>query len=98
MRALCHLENVKVGDSVRVGIPEKALMHAALRVYLLPLVLLYIGALTGFFLAGNDASALLGVAGLVTGFLLNRRHDRRHQEDDQFLPRVLSANGFIPCD
>lgn len=98
VRALCHLGNISVGDSVRVGIPEKALMHAALRVYLLPLLLLYAGALAGFFVAGNDASALLGITGLVAGFLLNRRHDRQHGQDQQFLPRVLSVSRALKRD
>lgn len=71
---------VSVGDQVVVGIPEGALMKGALMVYLLPLVCLFAGALLGsrLIVAGQDLSALLGVAGLAVGFLVNRWYSGRH--------------------
>lgn len=71
---------LNVGDQVVVGIPEHALLKGALMVYLLPLVCLFAGALLGsqWTVAGQDMSALLGVAGLVVGFLVNRWYSGHH--------------------
>ncbi len=91
LRALCDDSTAQVGDRVVVGIPEGALVRGALMVYLLPLVLMFLGALAGalLFPGPGDLSAVLGVAGLVVGFLLNRWYSRNHASDAQVQPRVL---------
>lgn len=67
--------NAKVGDSVIVGINEKALLKSALLLYILPLVTLFIGAILASQLRQTDGSAMLGAAiGLVVGLLWVKGH------------------------
>jgi sigma-E factor negative regulatory protein RseC len=67
--------NAKVGDSVIVGINEKALLKSALLLYILPLVTLFIGAILASQLWHSDGSTMLGaVAGLVLGLLWIKGH------------------------
>jgi sigma-E factor negative regulatory protein RseC len=67
--------NAKVGDSVIVGINEKALLKSALLLYILPLVTLFIGAILASQLWHSDGSTMLGAAaGLVLGLLWVRPH------------------------
>lgn len=91
VRALTDGETYRVDDQVVVGIPEGMLMRGAIMVYLVPLLLLFAGALIGSRLqyGGQDLSAFLGLAGLAAGFLINRRHSRRHRDDENHHPRVM---------
>jgi sigma-E factor negative regulatory protein RseC len=67
--------NAKVGQSVIVGINEKALLKSALLLYILPLVTLFIGAILASQLWHSDGSTMLGaVAGLVLGLLWVKGH------------------------
>ena len=67
--------NAKVGDSVIVGINEKALLKSALLLYILPLVTLFVGAILASQLWQTDASTMLGaVVGLVLGLLWVKGH------------------------
>lgn len=91
VRALSS-SGLEVGDTVIIGIPEGLLVRGALRVYLLPLVLLLAGALLGdLLLAGLplEGAAVGGVAGLLAGFVVNRWHSLHHQSDSALHPRVL---------
>lgn len=91
VRALTDGGRYRVDDQVVVGVPEGLLLRGAVLVYLLPLVLLFAGALLGSQLrtGGTDLSAVLGLAGLTAGFLVNRWHSRRHRTDDTHHPRVM---------
>ena len=67
--------NAKVGDSVIVGINEKALLKSALLLYVLPLVTLFFGAILASQLWQTDGSTMLGAAiGLVLGLLWVKGH------------------------
>lgn len=56
------------GDIVRVGIDERALLQASLRVYALPLAGFISGAVFGAYLGGGDAGAALAAfVGLALG-------------------------------
>lgn len=84
------------GEAVVVGVPEKAVLYGAFWVYGLPLALLFAGALLGDALslswAGHalDGAALLGVSGLLLGFLINRLHGHYAVGSDRYQPRMLS--------
>jgi sigma-E factor negative regulatory protein RseC len=103
VRALTE-QPLRVDDEVIIAIPEHLLLRGALRVYLLPLVLLFAGALLGGVwnsrLPGMDLSAALGVAGLLLGFVYNRWHSARHDQHTGHHPRVMrtlpSAQNDIP--
>jgi sigma-E factor negative regulatory protein RseC len=67
--------NAKVGDSVIVGINEKALVKSAMLLYILPLATMLIGAILVSHFRQTDASAMLGaVLGLVLGLLWVKGH------------------------
>ncbi len=67
----------KVGDEVQVSVPDGVLLRGAIKLYVLPLILLLAGGITGVTLAGEpgvrDAYGVAGaVAGLLLGFALAR--------------------------
>jgi len=67
----------KVGDEVRVSLPDGALLRGAVKMYLLPLSLLFVGGISGVNLASDaalrDAYAAAGaLVGLLLGFVLAR--------------------------
>jgi sigma-E factor negative regulatory protein RseC len=67
----------KVGDEVQVSIPDGVLLRGAMKMYLLPLILLLLGGLAGAGLTNeatlHDAYAVAGaVVGLLLGFFLAR--------------------------
>lgn len=65
--------DVKLGDKVRIVVPEGAALRAALLAYGLPLAGLLIGAALGFLLAGTDLACVLGGGvGLGAGLLALR--------------------------
>jgi sigma-E factor negative regulatory protein RseC len=67
----------KVGDEVQVSIPDGVLLRGAVKMYVLPLILLLVGGVAGVGLAGEasmrDAYAATGASiGLLLGFILAR--------------------------
>jgi sigma-E factor negative regulatory protein RseC len=67
--------NAKVGDSVIVGINEKALLKSALLLYILPLVTMLIGAILASQIHDTNGSAMIGAAaGLALGLLWVKGH------------------------
>jgi len=86
--------NARVGDEVIVSVADGAVMRGIAQVYLLPLVLLLIGALLGSLSATQpeqrDAYAAMGaLGGLVAGFLLSRWLGSRqdHAQNRPFIAR-----------
>ena len=81
---------VSEGQAVVLGLPEGALMKGAIIVYLLPLALLFIGALLGDALAGvGHGSVIGGLLGLGLGFVCNRWYSQAHAQDADLQPQVL---------
>jgi sigma-E factor negative regulatory protein RseC len=67
--------NAKVGDSVIVGINEKALLKSAMLLYILPLATMLIGAILAKQFSATELGAMLGAAiGLVLGLLWVKGH------------------------
>ena len=67
--------NAKVGDSVIVGINEKALLKSALLLYILPLASMLIGAILATQIHDTNGYAMLGaVIGLILGFVWVKGH------------------------
>lgn len=67
----------RVGDEVRVSLPDGVLLRGAMKMYVLPLLLLMIGGACGVALAGatgmQDAYAVGGaLTGLLLGFAIAR--------------------------
>lgn len=65
----------KVGDSVVVGINERALLKSALLLYIAPLVTMMIGAILMNELMHNNVGSILGaLIGLILGFVWTKGH------------------------
>ncbi|MDX1589485.1 MAG: SoxR reducing system RseC family protein [Oleiphilaceae bacterium] len=82
---------VAVGDTVVIGIAERALLGASALVYLLPLLLMLCGALMAQWLgADGDAGPLLaGGLGLSAGFALAALCQRRLHHSPRLQPQLL---------
>ena len=89
-------QNAQVGDTVRLGIADNALLYSAIRVYLLPLLGLLLGAALYTALANppNDAHSLLSaILGLLAGMGLGRYwQTRQNQQAYQVLMLSVESN------
>ena len=82
--------NANVGDSVIVGINEKALLKSALLLYILPLVTLFFGAILASQLWQTNESVIMGAAiGLVLGLLWVKGHTMSNQYFSLQQPVIL---------
>lgn len=88
---------VRVGETVVVGVPDGALLKAAVAAYLMPLVGLLAGAIMAQGLAaswlpalGGDAAGLAGGAlGFAGALLLVRGYSRRLAADPRYRATLL---------
>lgn len=82
-----------VGQSVRIGIPETVVLRSSFVVYILPLLLMLLGAGSVPALAvdwSGDLAALCGAAlGLAVGVALIRVHAWQHRMDPELQPQLL---------
>jgi sigma-E factor negative regulatory protein RseC len=89
------------GDEVVLGIQEEVLLKGSLAVYIVPLVAMLAGGLLGEVLApqwgsdGEGLSALLGLIGLVVGFLWLNRYNRSLSKDKRFMAMILRINPAV---
>jgi sigma-E factor negative regulatory protein RseC len=82
--------NAKVGDSVIVGINEKALLKSALLLYILPLATMLIGAILASQIRDTNGYAMLGAAaGLVLGLLWVKGHTMSNSYFKLQQPEIL---------
>jgi sigma-E factor negative regulatory protein RseC len=80
-----------LGDQVELAIPEHVLVKSALLVYLLPLLLMLLGAALPSLWVSADSWAVLGAfAGLAAGFYLLRLYDVFTRNDPQSQPVLLT--------
>lgn len=91
VRALSDL-HLAVGDGVTIGIREELMLRSALRVYLLPLLGLFAGAMLAQGLALSESFVILaGLGGFLMAWWRVRRHSREEQGDPACQPVVLRA-------
>ncbi len=89
-----------VGDVVRVGVEEGALMKAALAIFVLPVVgLLAAGVFAHSALGAHDLLvAAFAAIGLASGFLVTRWLGDHWQAQGKTQPRILGlARSDAPC-
>ena len=91
----CHVDDV-----VEIGIPEALMVKGALLVYLLPIVLMLLGAALAsnnaalLALIPEDPAAMLGaLTGFVSGLLISKFNSLRHRQDPSLNPRLLKCEG-----
>ena len=82
-----------VDDVVEIGIPEALMVKGALLVYLLPIVLMLLGAALAsnnaalLALIPEDPAAMLGaLTGFVSGLLISKFNSLRHRQDPSLNP------------
>ena len=86
--------SVRPGDEVMVGIPEAALLKAAVAAYMVPLVGLLGGAIAGDLVWGGAAAGqglplLTGAVGFAAGLLGTRLYSRRLAADPRWRAVLL---------
>ena len=80
----------EVGDEVVVGLPEYSFLTSAFLTYLLPLILMFFGAIAMREI--SDIQLLIGLGGLggiALGWIILRRHVRRLKGDPRSQPVVI---------
>jgi len=87
---------VLVGDEVVIGINEQALVRGSLAVYTVPLLMLFVFGFLGQLLSTqllmtnqDILPIVLGLLGLLLGFVWVRRFTRRIADDERYQPVLL---------
>ena len=86
--------DARVGDRVRVSVPEGSFLKLTVMVYLLPVVALIAGAYAGgvvggYFPADPAAASVMGGMGAVgITFLVLRRLNRSAERSGEYTPRI----------
>lgn len=93
---------VAIGDDVVIGINEQALVRGSLAVYIVPIVLLFVFGFLGqllttqLLMANQDIlPIILGLSGLLLGFVWVRRFTRTIADDECYQPVLLRHAGLI---
>ncbi len=91
---LANKIDVRVGDEVIVGMPEAALLKAALAAYMVPLAGLLLGAMVGDLMsaessAGESLPLLTGALGFGAGLFATRLYSRRLATDPRWRTVLL---------
>lgn len=88
--------SVAVGDEVVIGINEQALVRGSLAVYTVPLLMLFVFGFLGQLLSTqllmtnqDILPIVLGLSGLLLGFVWVRRFTRRIADDARYQPVLL---------
>lgn len=83
-----------VDDEVSISIPEEVILRGSLVVYIMPLLLMLLGATAGAALtvANQDLGGAVGsIAGFALGFALVRWHARLHRDDSELQPVLVAV-------
>lgn len=94
------LPALRAGDAVVVGLPENALLSAALVVYAAPVAGMFaFGAFAHQVLVAHDVLvAGFGLLGLGVGFLYTHWHSQRPESQARFRPVLLRRAVIEPSD
>ncbi len=97
-----HMENTlgcKTGDKVEVNISNGAVIKMSLLVYVLPLIVGFVGFLIAYFLGASEVWQLVVfVASLAVGFLFLKLFDKRYalsKRGKPYLVRIISNTGDL---
>ena len=79
----------KIGEEVTITVADGAIGAGAFVVYVVPLVLLLLGAIVGAWQAADGGAITGAVIGLIVGVLIMRQQQRRRLEDSRFQPHIV---------
>ncbi|MHB1246093.1 MAG: SoxR reducing system RseC family protein [Sulfuriferula sp.] len=92
----------RVGEAVVIGVADGAVLRGSGAVYLLPLLLVFVGALLASHFAPSANSDVWSIGGAATGFVMGTFwllwFSRRAARDARFQPVILRAvneNTFV---
>lgn len=95
------LDNVlgaQAGQTVTISIPDEGLLQASVLMFVIPLLLMVLGAGLAMQFAGGDLAAITGgVFGLLMGFFIARRKSASMQDDVRFKP-VMESIALLSTD
>lgn len=84
-----------VGDEVIIGIEDGAVLRGSAAVYMLPLILIFVGATTAHYFMPNlnaDAASIIGAAiGFILAALWLFRFSQRASRNPHYQPIILRA-------
>ena len=85
---------LKAGDRVILGLPERAFLKASLLIYGFPLLGLMVGGLLARWVIGESELFVItfALAGFVAGLQISAKI-ARNQYSNQFSPKVLEVRG-----
>lgn len=85
-------QDMKAGDSVELGLPDKAFLKASLLIYGLPILGLFIGAMVAeaVFTDAEFMVFVFAMAGLISGLAISARI-AKIKFAAQFNPKILSV-------
>jgi sigma-E factor negative regulatory protein RseC len=90
---------LQIGDEVMIGVEENALVKGSLAVYVVPLLMMFLGALSGKWVSSSEhISVLMGLLGLLMGFAWLRVFGSRIRGNIHFQPvvvRLLQSKGAL---
>lgn len=87
--------HAKEGDQVEITVPTRSLLKLSLLVYLLPIVLLIVGAYIGGEWAQSSQSdptlpsVIGGMGAMILSFLILKGFDRKLRGKQEYSPRML---------
>lgn len=83
--------NAQVGQTVTISIPDEGLLKASILMFVIPLLLMLVGAGAGMQLFGGDLAAIMGgCLGLISGFYVARIKSAAMHDDSRFKPVMES--------
>lgn len=86
----CDLRHFHPDDQVIIGIPEDVLIHGTLLIYLLPLLMLVLGAVLSSTISSSDLVVAIGATlGLLGGGMAARLHSLLNKNNDRVQPILL---------
>ncbi|HMW17011.1 MAG TPA: SoxR reducing system RseC family protein [Accumulibacter sp.] len=77
-----------VGTQVKVSVADGAIGQSAWQAYVIPLLIVLTGAMTGFWIVGEIGAMIGAAAGLFLGWLGLWRANRRLRDDRRFQPLI----------
>ncbi len=90
---------VSIGQRVRIELGSGTFLLASFMAYILPLLVLFVGAATGFYYAPDGSAELYGalgaIVGLAAGLQLSRVLARRLSAGDKLTPEIT---GILPSE
>ena len=83
--------SAKVGDQVIIEVPKASVTKAAIIVYLLPLLFLFVATISADTIKGSENQTIIaGILGLILGLFVTKYYNRKWLNSELYLPKIVS--------